>query len=98
MSEQHLGPEGERRLREAGFVPEPSPTGKQRWKDPETGRMKPGGSALDEVERREERELEEAVWSREEVEGEVCWRKPDSGHLCPRGAAYDAHKREGAAG
>ena len=46
MSERRIDPEGMRRLKEAGFVPEASPTGKQRWQDPETGRMTPVGTAL----------------------------------------------------
>jgi hypothetical protein len=51
MSERRIDAEGERRLREAGFVPEASPTGKQRWQDPETGRMIPGANALEEAKR-----------------------------------------------
>src|SRR5215217_854417 len=97
MSERHIDAEGERRLDEAGFVPVESHIGKRRWRVPETGRVIPGGAALDKVERREEQELEEAGWERVEIEGETYWCKPDSGHLYPRGAAYDVHKREGAA-
>ena len=89
MGERRIGAEGERRLKEAGFVPESSPTGKQRWRDPETGRMIPGANALEEVRRREARDLEGAGWEREEVDGETYWRKPDSGRLYPRGAAHD---------
>ena len=92
MSDRRLDAEGERRLREAGFVPEASPTGKQRWRDPETGRMIPGANALKEAKRREARELVEAGWKREEIEGETFWRKPDSGRLYPRGAAHDLLK------
>src|SRR5215217_9519633 len=58
----HIDAEGERRLKEAGFLPEESHVGKRRWKDPDTGRAMPGGAALDRVERREERELQEAGW------------------------------------
>ena len=93
MSERHIDAEGERRLDEAGFLPEESHVGKRRWKDPDTGRVMPGGAALDKVERREEQELEDAGWERVEVEGETYWCKPDSGYLYPRGAAYDTHKR-----
>ena len=93
MSERHIDAEGERRLIEAGFLPEESPVGKRRWRDPDTGRVMLGGAALDEVERREEQELEEAGWEWVEVEGETYWCKPDSGHLYPRGAAYDVQKR-----
>lgn len=93
MSERHIDPEGERRLTQAGFLPEESRLSKRRWKDPDTGRVMPGGTALDKVERREAQELEEAGWERVEVEGESYWCKPDSGHLYPRGAAYDVHKR-----
>ena len=90
MGERRIDAEGERRLREAGFVPESSPTGKQRWRDPETGRMIPGANALEEeVQMREARDLEEAGWEREEVDEETYWRKPDSGRLYPRGAAHD---------
>jgi hypothetical protein len=93
VSERHIDPEGERRLTDAGFVSEESRTGKRRWKDPDTGRVMPGGTALDKVERREEQELEEAGWEQVEVEGETYWCKPDSGYLYPRGPAYDTHKR-----
>jgi hypothetical protein len=93
MSERHIDAEGERRLIEAGFLPEESHVGKRRWRDPDTGRVMPGGAALDEVERREEQELEEAGWELVEVKGETYWCKPDSGYLYPRGAAYDVHKR-----
>jgi hypothetical protein len=72
---------------------EESHMGKRRWKDPETGRMIPGGSALDKVECREEQELEEAGWEQVEVHGRHYWRRPDTGHLYPRGPAYDVHKR-----
>ena len=95
MSERHIDAEGERRLDEAGFLPEKSHVGKRRWKDPDTGRVMPGGTALDKVERREEQELEEAGWERVEVKGETYWCKPDSGYLYPRGAAYDTQKRRG---
>jgi hypothetical protein len=93
VSERHIDAEGERRLKEAGFLPEESRVGKRHWKDPGTGRVMPGGTALDEVERREEQELKEAGWERVEVEGETYWCKPDSGHLYPRGPAYDTHRR-----
>jgi hypothetical protein len=93
LSERHIDAEGERRLEEAGFLPEESHLGKRRFRDPDTGRVIPGGSALDNVERREEKELEEAGWERVETGGETYWRKPDSGRLYPRGAAYDTHER-----
>lgn len=93
MSERHIDAEGARRLKEAGFLLEESHMGKRRWKDPETGRMIPGGSALDKVECREEQELEEAGWEQVEVQGRHYWRRPDTGHLYPRGPAYDVHKR-----
>ena len=93
MSERHIDAVGERRLVEAGFLPVESHVGKRRWQHPETGWVMPGGSALDEVERREEQDLEEAGWERVEIEGETYWCKPDSGHLYPRGAAFDTHKR-----
>jgi hypothetical protein len=96
VSERHIDPEGERRLTEAGFVPVESHIGKRRWRDPEDGRVMPGGAALDKVERREEQELEEAGWERVEAQGRmVAWRRPDTGHLYSRGAAYDVHKRRG---
>ena len=95
MSERHIDAEGERRLTQAGFVSEESRTGKRLWRDPETGRITPGGSALDKVERAEEEELERAGWERVEVERETYWCKPDSGRLYPRGAAYDVHKKRG---
>jgi len=98
VSERHIDAEGERRLTEAGFLPEESRVGKRRFRDPETGRVMPGGTALDEVEQREERELEEAGWERVEVAGETYWSKPDSGRLYPRGAAYDTHKKGGKQG
>ena len=97
MSERHIDQEGQRRLTDSGFVSEESPTGKRLWRDPETGRAMPGGSALDRVEQSEEQELEEAGWEQMEVEGETYWSKPDSGRLYPRGAAYDVHKKRGGA-
>jgi len=94
VSERHIDAEGERRLTEAGFVPVESHIGKLRWRDPEDGRVMPGGAALDKVERREEQELEDEGWERVELEGTmVFWRRPNTGHLYPRGAAYDVHKR-----
>jgi hypothetical protein len=93
VSERHIDPEGERRLTDAGFVSEESRTGKRLWRDPETGRITPGGSALYRVERAEEVELEETGWERVEIEGETYWCKPDSGHLYPRGPAYDVQNR-----
>jgi hypothetical protein len=52
--------------------------GKPRWKDPETGRMIAGGSALDKLECRAEQELEEAGWEQVgweqvEVQGKTYW-------------------------
>ena len=93
MSERHIDAEGARRLKEAGFLLEESHMGKRRWKDPETGRMIPGGSALYKVECREEQEIEEAGWEQVEVQGRHYWRRLDTGHLYPRGPAYDVHKR-----
>ena len=93
MSERRIDTEGERRLKEAGFLPEDSHLGKRRWRDPENGRVVPCGAALDKVERTEEQELEEAGWERVEAQGRISWRRPDTGHLYPRGAAYDVHKR-----
>jgi hypothetical protein len=93
LSERHINAEGERRLKEAGFLPEASHVGKRRWKDPDTGRAMPGGAALDKVERREEQELEEAGWEQVEVQSTTYWCRPDTGHLYPRGPAYDVHKR-----
>jgi hypothetical protein len=93
LSERHIDAEGERRLEEAGFLPVESRVGKRRWKDPDTGQVMPPGTALDEVEEREERELEGAGWERVVLEGESYWRKPDSGRLYPRGAAHDTHKK-----
>lgn len=92
MSDRRIDAEGERRLRAAGFVPESSPTGKQRWQDPETGRMIPGANALQEAQRRAEKDLEEAGWEREAVDGETYWRRPDSGRLYPREPAHDLLK------
>ena len=96
MSERHIDVEDERRLKEADFAPVESHLGKRRWRDPETGRVIPGGAALDKVERREEQELEEAGWERVEAQGRISWRRPDTGYLYPRGPAYDVHKGEGA--
>jgi hypothetical protein len=93
MSERYIDAEGERRLTQAGFLPEESRLGKRRWRDPDTGHTMPGGAALDRVERREVQELEDAGWERVEVEGRISWRRPDTGHLYPRGAAHDVHKK-----
>jgi|SRR5215211_9291729 len=98
MSERHIDAEGERRLYEAGFLSVESRVGKRRFRDPETGQEMPGGTALDKVERREEKELKEAGWERVDLKGETYWCKPDSGRLYPRGAAFDIHRRQGGAG
>ena len=82
LSERHIDAE-----------PEASHVGKRRWKDPDTGRSMPGGAALDKVDRREERELQEAGWEQVEVQGRTYWCRPDTGHLYPRGPAYDVYKR-----
>jgi hypothetical protein len=92
VSERRIDADDERRLREAGFVPEASPTGKQRWRDPAPGRLIPGADALEVAKRREARDLEQAGWERDEVEGDTYWRRPDSGRLYPRGAAHDLLK------
>ncbi|MDP9440306.1 MAG: hypothetical protein M3P49_16470 [Actinomycetota bacterium] len=83
-----IDPEGERRLREAGFEPEEGPAG-GRWRHPYTGRLVPGDLALARVEHQEEKELEAAGWKREEVEGETYWRGPGSGGLHSRRVAHD---------
>ena len=93
MSERHIDAEGKRRLTDFGFVSEESRTGKRLFRDPETGRVMPSGSALDKVEQSEEQELEEAGWERVVLEDETYWSKPDSGRLYPRGAAYDTHNK-----
>ena len=95
MSERHIDAEGERRLIDAGFLAEESRVGKRRFRDPETGRVMAGGSALDEVVLREGQELEEAGWERVDLEGKTYFSKPSSGRVYPRGAAYDTHRREG---
>src|ERR687897_196886 len=48
LSERHIDAEGERRLIEAGFLPEASHVGKRRWKDPDTGRSMPRGARSEE--------------------------------------------------
>ena len=98
VSERRIDAEGERRLVEAGFMPVESRLGKRRFRDPDTGRVMPGGAALDKVERREEQELENEGWERVEVGGESYWSKPDSGRLYPRGSAHDVQKRTDAKG
>ena len=50
MIEGHVDAEGERRLEEAGFLPEESGSHKRRFRDPGTGRAMPPGTALDEAE------------------------------------------------
>ena len=94
-----IDPEGERRqrrLREAGFVPEGGPAG-GRWRHPHTGRLVPGDLALVLVERQEEKDLEVAGWKREEAEGETYWRGPGSGGPHSRGGRpRPAVREEGA--
>ena len=73
MSERHIDAEGERRLTEAGFLPVESHIGKRRWRDPEHGRVMPGGAALDKVEPTEEQEPEPAPLPRRRAPHET-WR------------------------
>ncbi len=85
--------ENQRRLRAAGYLFEPSSTGKHFWRQPGTERLLPEDRAFELVRREEVQQLEEAPWLRVEVEGDTYWRRPGSGYLYPRGVAYDVVRR-----
>jgi hypothetical protein len=94
MIEGRTGAESRRRLEEAGFVLTEGPERELLWREPGTGRLLPEGRADELVRQREERELREAGWAPEEVEGVTFWRNPDSGHLYPLEAAHDLESGE----
>ena len=95
MTEGRTGEEGRRRrLEKAGFVLTEGPEREHLWREPGTGRLLPEGRADELVRQREERELREAGWEPEEVEGVTYWRNPDSGYLYPREAAHDLESGE----
>ena len=50
------------------------------------------------MQQREEREISEAGWEPEEVEGVTYWRNPNSWHLYPREAAHDLETGEAEGG
>ena len=89
MTERRTSAEMIRRLEKAGFELEVAPSGKRWWREPGTGRLLSGDRAAELLCREEERALEEAGWSRTDIEGETYWRKPDSGRLYPQKAAHD---------
>jgi hypothetical protein len=88
--------EGEiaRRLRFAGYAPDPSRSGKHFWVEPETGRRLPEDQAFARVREEERRLLNEARWERVEMEGDAYWRRPDSGRLYPPGPAFEVLRAE----
>ena len=94
MTEGRTGEEGRRRLEKAGFVLTEGPEGENLWREPGTGLLLPEGRVEELVRQREERELREAGWEPEEVEGVTYWRNPDSGHLYPLEAAHDQESGE----
>ena len=94
MTERHMGEEGRRMLEKAGFILEEGPEGESLWREPGSGRLLPGGRAYELVRQRWERELREAGWEPEEVEGVPYWCKPDSGYLYPLEAAHDVEHGE----
>ena len=97
MTERGTGEERWRRLRleNAGFVLAEGPEGENLWREPGTGRLLPEGRVEELVRQQEERELREAGWEPEEVEGVTYWRNPTSGYLYPRQAAHDLEERRG---
>jgi hypothetical protein len=91
VTEGRMGEERWRRhrLERAGFVLAEGPEGANLWREPGTGRLLPEGRAEELLRQREERELREAGWGPEEVEGMTYWRNPNSGYLYTREAAHD---------
>ena len=91
MNERRTGEERwrGRRLERAGFVLAEGPEGENLWREPGTGRLLPEGRAAELVRQQEERELREAGWEPQEVEGVTYWRNLDSWHLYPLEAAHD---------
>ena len=85
--------EDRRRLEAAGYLFEPSGTGKRYWRQPGTDRLLPEDHAAELVHKEEARRLEEWGWEHVEVEGATYWRRPSSGYLYSRGAAYDVMRR-----
>ena len=53
MTEGHPGEEGWRRLEKVGFVLTEGPEGESLWREPGTGRLLPGGRAIELVRQRE---------------------------------------------
>ncbi len=94
MTEGHPGDVFKRRLEKAGFVLVDGPEGENLWREPGTGRLLPRGRVEELVRQREERELREAGWESEEVEGVTYWRNHDSGHLYPLDTAHDLESGE----
>ncbi len=97
MSERPKGEERwrRRRLEKAGFVLAEGPEGENLWREPGTGRLLPEGRAEGLVRQQEEREVREAGWEPQEVEGVTYWRNPTSGYLYPLEAAHDLESGEG---
>jgi len=91
---RRTGEERRRRLEKAGFVLTEGPEREHLWREPGTERLLPEGRADELVRQRAERELREAGWEPEEVEGVRYWRNPDSGHLYPLEAAHDLESGE----
>ena len=85
------GSEVGRRLTNAGYVFDPSRSGKHLWVQPGTDKRLPEEHAYKLVRDEERRRLVEAGWQRVEIEGspEAYWRRPDTGRLYPRGPAFD---------
>jgi hypothetical protein len=98
VTEGHPGDEFKRRLEKAGFVLVDGPEGENLWREPGTGRLLPRGRVEELVRQREDRELREAGWEPEEVEGVTYWRNPNSWHLYPREAAHDLETGEAEGG
>jgi hypothetical protein len=98
VTEGHPGDALKRRLEKAGFVLADGPEGERLWREPGTGRLLPRGRVEELVRQREEREVREAGWEPEEVEGVTYWRNPNSWHLYPREAAHDLETGEAEGG
>jgi hypothetical protein len=95
VTEGLTGEERRRRLDNAGFVLAEGPEGEDfLWREPGTGRLLPEGRAYELVRQQEEREVREAGWEPQEVEGVTYWRNPNSGYLYPLEAAHDRKSRE----
>jgi hypothetical protein len=78
-----------KRLEEGGWHLVEFRSGKSLWRRPEGGRLYTLKSALKQVTRQEQAELEAAGWEAVEGDGATYWCRPDSGYLYAQEAAIE---------